>query len=91
MVFTRSALFALFIFGKTSLNAQPLRIITTDHSVIEVLIISDSVKRSIIQLNDGKEDTSLYKKWTARTYLLNNQQIIIEFFDRQAALVNTIK
>lgn len=69
--------------------AQKITITTPDNRTVEVDIISDSTKRKLIQEFYGKQDNSIRKQWTARTYRLSDNRILIEFYDRQAALLKS--
>ena len=65
-----------------------MTVITLDNSKVEVSIISDSVKQKLLQAFNGKQDDAISKQWTARTYPLSDNRILIEFYDRQAALIS---
>jgi len=82
--------FLLYILTLLTLapGAQKITVITLDNSRIQVDIVSDSTKRELIHDFSGKPDNSIRKQWTARTYRLSDDRILIEFYDRQAALVN---
>lgn len=80
---------SLFVLPLTAFQ-QKMLIITPDNSKIEVTIISDSVKDKLINDYNGIQDNSLRKQWTSRTYRLSNNKILVEFYDRQAALINDL-
>ena len=65
-----------------------MTVITLDNSKIEVAIISDSAKHKLLQDFNGKQDNTNHKQWTARTYRLSDGRLLIEFYDRQAAIIN---
>src|SRR5258705_11256642 len=69
-------------------TSQKMTLITLDNSKIEVAIISDSVKHKLLQDFNGKQDNTVRKQWTARTYRLFDNRLLIEFYDRQAVLIN---
>lgn len=78
-------LFSFIIMNQSV--AQKLKVITSKKSEIEVVII-DSVKiSSLLSTYLGKKDDSKFKDWTSKTYVLNDNRIIIEFFNRQGVLV----
>jgi hypothetical protein len=79
----------IIIFTLTTLNSysQKLDITTIDKSkVLATLLDSASKSKLLTQLN-GKQENTLRKKWTARTFLLSDGKIIVEFFDKQAILI----
>jgi len=67
--------------------AQEITITTLDSLKLYVDIVSDSAKRKLLQEFHGKQDNTIRKQWTARTYRLSDNRILIEFYDGQAALV----
>lgn len=69
--------------------AQKITITTLDNFTVDVDIVSDLDKRELIQEFDGQQDNTIRKQWTARTYRLSDNRILIEFYDRQAALVKS--
>jgi hypothetical protein len=81
--------FLLFIciFPAINVSSQRIKITTLDKSSIEATILSDSAKKQLLQQFNGAQDNSLRKKWTARTYLLADKKVIVEFFDKQAILL----
>ena len=69
-------------------TSQKMTVITLDNSKIEVAIISDSVKHKLLQDFNGKQDNTIRRQWTSRTYRLSDNRLLIEFYDRQAAIIN---
>jgi len=67
--------------------AQKKTIITTQGDSIEITILLDTERRHLIDSLHGKADVRSRKEHAARTYKLSNSQILIEFYDRQGALV----
>ena len=85
--------FVCIILTFLSLTAmsQKMIIITLDNSKIDVSIVSETEKQKLIDSLDGKQDNTLRKQWTARTYRLSDNSILIEFYDKQAVLINNIE
>lgn len=83
----RYFLFSILILLTLATTAQKLTVITLDCFKVDVDIVSDSTKRKLIQDFNGKQDNSIRKQWTPRTYQLSDNRILIEFYDRQAALL----
>jgi len=83
----RPFLFILLIFLSLATAAQKITITTLDKHTFDVDIVSDSAKRKLIQEFHGKQDNTIRKRWTARTYRLSDNRILLEFYDGQAALV----
>jgi hypothetical protein len=79
--------FATFFMLQSS--AQNIRVITLDNSRVEVEIVSDSARRNLIRDFDGKQDNSIRKQWTARSYRLTDNRILLEFYNGQAALLKS--
>ncbi|WP_265428985.1 hypothetical protein [Chryseobacterium sp. YIM B08800] len=80
----------LFVFILISQKAisQQMVITTKDNSKINIKIIDSSKIANLVSSFSGKIDSLKFKNWTSKTYTLNNNEIIIEFFDRQGALIN---
>lgn len=79
----------LTILTLTIINsfAQKLDITTLYKSQITTTLLDSTSSASILTKLDGKQDNSIRKKWTARTYKLSDGKILIEFYDKQAVLV----
>lgn len=84
----RRLLYIILTLLSLQAASQKMTIITLDNSKVEVSIISDSARQEFLQNFNGKKDYTLAKKWTARTYRLSDNRILIEFYDRQAALIS---
>src|SRR5258708_295418 len=65
-----------------------MTIISLDSSKVKATIVSDSAKQKLVQEFNGKQDNTMRKQWTARTFRLSNNQLLIEFYDEQALLIN---
>jgi hypothetical protein len=68
--------------------SQNLKIIKSDKTAVDVSIIDRSTISDLISAYNGKKDTSKFKDWTSKTYLLNDNRLIVEFFDKQGILIN---
>ncbi len=82
----------LIIFTLTTLNSnsQKLDITNIEKSkVLTTLLDSESKSKILTQLN-CRQDNTLRKKWTARTFLLSDGKIVIEFYDKQAILIDNL-
>jgi hypothetical protein len=82
----------IIIFTLTTLNSysQKLDITTIDKSKILTTLLDSASKSELLTQFNGKQDNTLRKKWTARTFLLSNGKIIIEFYDKQAILIENL-
>lgn len=66
--------------------AQQMHIITIDKYEISAGILDSPAKNELLTRFKGRQDNSLRKKWTARTFLLADGRAIIECYDGQAIL-----
>lgn len=66
-----------------------MTVTTLDNFKIDVDLISESTKRTLLQEFQGKQNNSIRKQWTARTYWLSDDRILIEFYDGQTAMVKS--
>lgn len=71
-------------------HSHKITIFTLDQTKIEVQIVSDEEKQKLINDLNGKVDNSLRKQWTARTYVLSDQRLLVEFYDRKATLIKNL-
>jgi hypothetical protein len=67
--------------------AQKLEIITLDRTVISTTVLDSAAKSHLLTKVGGRQDNSLRKKWTSRTYLLSDGRVIVEFYDKNAILI----
>lgn len=83
----------LIIFTLTTLNSfsQKLDITTIDKSKVSATLLDSAAKSQLLTQFNGRQDNTLRKKWTARTFLLSNGKVVIEFYDKNAALINNIE
>jgi len=64
-----------------------MKITTLNKEQIETAILDETAKNQLLNQFKGKQDNTVRKKWTARTFLLPDGKIVIEFYDKQAILV----
>lgn len=83
----------LIIFTLTTLNSysQTLEIITLDKSKVVVKLIDSIAKSQLLNQFHGRQDITLRKKWTARTFLLSDGKVLVEFYDKQALQLDNIE
>jgi hypothetical protein len=55
-----------------------------------VTLLDNSFKNQLLTQFNGRQDNKLRKKWTARTFQLSDGKIIVEFYDKQAILVDNL-
>ncbi|QHT70422.1 hypothetical protein GXP67_29090 [Rhodocytophaga rosea] len=67
-----------------------MKIVYPNSFEVEAQILNGKKLKHIIQGHNYIIKPDLYKDLTGRTYLLDSNQIIIEFYDRQGIIVNTI-
>ena len=84
--------FLLIILILTTLNSysQKLEITTIDKSKVGVTLLDSVAKSQTLTQFKGIQNNSLRKEWTARTFVLSDGRILIEFYDRQAILVENL-
>lgn len=82
----------LIIFTLTTLNSftQTLDIVTIDKSKISTTLLDSAAKSQLLTKFNGKQDNTIRKKWTARTFLLSDAKVLIEFYDKQAVLIDNL-
>lgn len=84
--------YLLFILVLITLysNSQTLDVITLDKSKISTILLDSNSKNKLLTEFHGRKDNSRQKKWTARTFLLLDGRVLVEFYDKQAVLLNDI-
>jgi hypothetical protein len=87
----RQVLLLLLTLTTFKLYSQQMKIHTLDKTQVKVDILNETAVRQLFTQFNGKQNDSLRKQWTARTFVLSNGKILIEFYDRQAVLVDNIK
>jgi len=77
----------------TTLNSfsQTLDIITIEKSKVEVKLLDSIAKSQLLTQSNGQQDNTLRKKWTARTFLLSDGNVIVEFYDKNAILIAKVE
>lgn len=79
---------AFFIFLTTiNLFSQNMRIIKSNNEFVDIVVINSATVSNLVSKFQGKKDNLKFKEWTSKTYVLNDNRIIIEFFDRHGALI----
>ena len=83
----------LIIFALTTLNSfsQKLDITTIDKSKVSAALLDSAAKSQLLTQFNGRQENTLRKKWTARTFLLSNEKVVVEFYDKQAILIDNIE
>ena len=83
----------LIIFTLTTLNSfsQTLDIITLDKSKVVVKLLDSIAKSQLLTQYNGRQDNTLRKKWTARTFLLSDGKVLLEFYDKNAVLIDNLE
>lgn len=87
----RQLLIIILTLTTLSTSAQKLEITTLDKVQITTTILDSTSKVNLLTNFNGNQDNSIRKKWTARTYKLSNGKILIEFYDKQAVLVDDVE
>lgn len=85
----RHFLISILTFLALATTGQKITVTTLDNFTIEVDLISDSTKTTFLQEFQGKQNNKIRKQWTARTYWLSDDRILIEFYDGQAAIIKS--
>lgn len=87
----RKLLLILYTFAILNSFSQTLDITTIDKSKVVVKILDSLSKSQFLANYNGLQDNSLRKKWTARTFKLNDGRVLVEFFDKNCALIDNIE
>lgn len=83
----KSALAILFLAFTGGAMAQSMTVFTVEGDTIQVSLVDEPTKRKLLEDFQGVQDNTTWKQWTARTYKLANGKLLVEFYDRQAALI----
>jgi len=70
--------------------SQKLDITTLDKSKIQATLLDCQSKLKLLTEFDGRQASIFRKKWTARTFLLSDGKVLIEFYDKQAILIDNL-
>ncbi len=83
----------LIILTLTTINSlsQTLDITTLDKSKVVVKLLDSKSKSELLTQFNGRQDNTLRKKWTARTFLLSDSSIIVEFYDKNAVIIDNLE
>lgn len=83
----------LIIFTLVALNSfsQKLDITTIDKSKVSATLLDSAAKSQLLTQFNGRQDNTLRKKWTARTFVLSDRKILVEFYDKNAVLIDNIE
>lgn len=83
----------IIIFTLTSLHSfsQKLDITTIDKSKILATLLDSVAQSQLLTQFNGRQDNTLRKKWTARTFILSDGKVIVEFYDNNAVLIDNIE
>jgi hypothetical protein len=82
----------LIILTLTASNSysQKLDITTIDKAKITATLLDSASKYQLLTQFNGRQDNTFRKKWTARTFLLSDGKVLIEFYDKQAVLISNL-
>lgn len=78
----------LILFLTIWINTFAMNVTYPNKYEIEVQLLDKEKLLKVIKNNNGVVVDSLYKKLTARTYLIDSGKFVIEFFDHQGILVS---
>lgn len=67
--------------------ANEISVVTLAGDTVVLTLVSESETKHIISKFNGKKQNSLRKEWTARTFKLANEKLLIEFYDGSSILV----
>lgn len=71
--------------------ANTMDIITLDKSKVVVQLIDSETKTLLLKQFHGQQDNTIRKKHTARTFRLSDGSIIVEFYDKNAILIENLE
>lgn len=66
-------------------------ITTIDKSKISTTLLNSAAKSQLLTQFNGRQDNTYRKKWTARTFLLSDGKVLVEYYDKQAILIDNIE
>ncbi len=83
----------LIIFTLKALNSfsQKLDITTIDKTNILATLLDSAAKSQLLTQFNGRQENTLRKKWTARTFLLSDGKVVVEFYDKNAVLIGNVE
>ncbi|MFK7947629.1 MAG: hypothetical protein AB8G11_08570 [Saprospiraceae bacterium] len=71
-----------------TINSKAMKIIFPNRIHVEVQLLSESKLKKIVQEKNGKVSERFHKHLTARTYELDSNQLVMEFYDGQGILID---
>lgn len=71
--------------------SQKLDIISLDKLETSVIVMDSISTSNMLTQFEGKQDNSIRKKWTSKTFKLSNGKILIEFYDKQSVLIESLE
>lgn len=83
--------FIISLFVVSQMSAQNFSITTFDRTKIHTTLIDSTARVSLLDRYKAEQKPNLKKSGTARTYLLSDGRVVIEFFDRQGLLISNIQ
>jgi hypothetical protein len=86
----RQSLLIIFILATFNAYSQKLDITTLDKSKIQATLLDSTLKVKLLTQFNGRRADLLRKKWTARSFLLSDGKVLIEFYDKQAMLIDNV-
>jgi hypothetical protein len=86
----RQTLLIIFILVTRKTYSQKLDVFTFDKSKVVVTLLDSVEKSQILTEYNGVQNNTLRKEWTARTFTLSDGRILLEFYDRQAIIINNL-
>jgi hypothetical protein len=87
----REIILIILTFATLNSFAQKLDITTIDKSKILATLLDSIAKSQLLIQFNGKQDNTIRKKWTARTFLLSDGKVIVEFYDKNAVLIDNVE
>lgn len=72
-------------------NSYGMKIIYPNQFEVEVQVLNEKELKEILETKNGEIHKSLSKELTAKTYSINTDQILIEFYDMSGILVSNQK
>jgi hypothetical protein len=86
----RQSILILFTLATFNSYSQKLDITTLDKSKIQAILLDRTSKFKLLTQFNGRQANNFRKKLTARTFLLSNGKVLIEFYDKQAILIDNL-
>jgi len=87
----RIIILIIFTLTMSICFSQKLDIISLDKFETSVIVLDSISTSNMLTQFEGKQDNSIRKKWTSRTFKLSNEKILIEFYDKQSVLIGSLE